>query len=73
MEEEIIKESKESKKVKKAKEGDQIEIIKGVEKGKKGKVVVVRENSVIVEIGRNVKKDEPIKTVVNHQNYKFIR
>ncbi|MFB6465542.1 DUF2187 family protein [Cytobacillus sp. Hz8] len=64
--------SKEPKKGKKAKEGDMIQIVKGIEKGKKGKVVVVRENSVIVEIGRNVKKDEPIKTVVNHQNYKMI-
>ncbi|KKK38625.1 hypothetical protein WQ57_08530 [Mesobacillus campisalis] len=53
--------------------GDSIQIIKGEEKGKKGKVVTVRENSVIAEIGKNPKKDEPIKTVVNHKNYKIIK
>ena len=52
--------------------GDMIQIKKGVEQGVKGKVVVLRENSVIVEIGINSKTDEPIKTVVNHKNYKKI-
>lgn len=56
----------------KANIGDTIQISKGEEKGKKGKVIVLRDNSVIVEIGRNPKKDEPIKTVVNHKNYKII-
>jgi uncharacterized protein YkvS len=59
--------------IKKADIGDMIEIKKGEEKGKKGKVVAIRENSVIVEIGRNAKKNEPIKTVVNHKNYKFVK
>ena len=59
--------------VKQANIGDSIQIIKGEEKGKKGKVVTVRENSVIAEIGKNPKKDEPIKTVVNHKNYKIIK
>ncbi|MBA9028476.1 MULTISPECIES: DUF2187 family protein [Bacillaceae] len=57
----------------KVKVGDMIDIKSGLEKGKKGKVVIVRENSVIVEIGRNTKKDEPINTVVNHKNYKLIK
>jgi uncharacterized protein YkvS len=59
--------------VKQANVGDSIQIIKGEEKGKKGRVVTVRENSVIAEIGKNPKKDEPIKTVVNHKNYKIIK
>ena len=57
---------------KKVNVGDMIQIKKGVEQGVKGKVVVLRENSVIVEIGINSKTDEPIKTVVNHKNYKKI-
>ncbi|MED3575699.1 DUF2187 family protein [Cytobacillus praedii] len=52
--------------------GDIIQILKGEAKGKQGKVIVLRENSVIVEIGVNSKTDEPIKTVVNHKNYKLI-
>jgi uncharacterized protein YkvS len=58
--------------VTKANIGDKIKISKGVEKGRTGKVVALRENSVIAEIGMNVKKDEPIKTVVNHKNYKIV-
>ncbi|MFJ5622805.1 DUF2187 family protein [Peribacillus loiseleuriae] len=58
---------------KKVNVGDMVDIKGGLEKGKKGKVVIVRENSVIVEIGRNTKKDEPINTVVNHKNYKLIK
>ncbi|MCM3586704.1 YkvS family protein [Mesobacillus maritimus] len=61
------------KKVKTANIGDVIQISKGIEKGKKGKVVVLRENSVIAEIGKNKKTDEPIKTVVNHKNYKLVK
>ncbi|MCM3668542.1 YkvS family protein [Mesobacillus maritimus] len=61
------------KKVKTANIGDVIQISKGIEKGKKGKVVVLRENSVIAEIGMNKKTDEPIKTVVNHKNYKLVK
>lgn len=59
-------------KVKKASMGDVIKISKGDAKGKQGKVIALRENSVIVEIGLNSKTDEPIKTVVNHKNYKLI-
>ena len=55
---------------KKANIGDTIHIKKGKQKGKKGKVVVMRENSVIVELGINPNTGEPIKTVVNHNNYK---
>ncbi len=58
---------------KKAQVGDTIQITKGLEKGKKGTVVLVRENSVIVELGINKKTDEPIKTVVNHKNYKIVK
>lgn len=60
------------KNIKKANMGDMIQINKGEAKGKKGKVIALRENSVIVEIGMNVKTDEPIKTVVNHKNYKLL-
>lgn len=59
--------------IKKANVGDMIQISKGDEKGTKGKVVVIRDNSVIAEIGINAKKNEPIKTVVNHKNYKIIK
>ena len=65
-------EVKTEKEVTKANIGDTIQIKNGEEKGKKGKVVVIRDNSVIVEIGKNPKKDEPIKTVVNHKNYKIL-
>ncbi|WP_026908160.1 DUF2187 family protein [Paucisalibacillus globulus] len=56
----------------KVNEGDTIEIMNGDHKGKKGKVLIVRENSVIVEIGHNKVRDEPIKTVINHKNYKIV-
>ncbi|MFE8697441.1 DUF2187 family protein [Cytobacillus sp. FJAT-53684] len=57
---------------KKAGMGDLIQINNGDSKGKQGKVIALRENSVIVEIGMNTKTDEPIKTVVNHKNYKVL-
>jgi|GEM_PF-3283012 len=63
----------ENVKVKKAKLGDMIQIKRGKKKGKKGKVVTIRDNSVIVELGMNEKRNEPIKTVVNHKNYKIVR
>ncbi|MBC5636208.1 MULTISPECIES: DUF2187 family protein [Ornithinibacillus] len=56
----------------KANEGDTIEILTGDYKGKKGTVLIVRENSVIVEIGHNKVRDEPIKTVINHKNYALV-
>ncbi|MBT2687746.1 DUF2187 family protein [Bacillus sp. ISL-47] len=59
--------------VKKADIGDTISITSGAEKGKKGKVVVVRDNSVIVDLGMNPKKDEPIKTVISHKRYKVVK
>ena len=68
----LTKNEKETPTIKKADVGDMIQIKKGVEQGVKGKVVVLRENSVIVEIGINSKTDEPIKTVVNHKNYKKV-
>lgn len=34
---------------------------------------MIRENSVIAEIGINTKKNEPIKTVVNHKHYKVVK
>ena len=49
---------------------DTIQILKGEQKGKKGTVLSVLENSVIVQLGGNTEKGEPIKTVVNHKNYK---
>ena len=53
--------------------GDMIEVKKGQFKGKKGEVLIVRENSVIIKTGTNPKTEEPIKTVVNHKNYKKIK
>lgn len=55
----------------KAKNGDKIMILKGEYKGE-GKVLEIRENSVIVELGINTRTGEPMKTVVNHKNYKVI-
>lgn len=66
------KQDEKMKSSKKANMGDMIQINKGEAKGKKGKVIALRDNSVIVEIGMNVKTDEPIKTVVNHKNYKIL-
>ncbi|WP_369425930.1 DUF2187 family protein [Cytobacillus pseudoceanisediminis] len=34
---------------------------------------MVRDNSVIVELGINPKKDEPIKTVISHKRYKVVK
>ncbi len=67
------KAEKQVENIQKANVGDMIQIAKGEEKGKKGKVVVIRDNSVIAEIGINAKKNEPIKTVINHKNYKIIK
>ena len=71
----VEEQKKESEKTKdlKVKEGDTIQIKKGVQTGKKGKVVVLRENSVIVEVGINPNTGEPVKTVVNHKNYKVVK
>jgi len=67
------KNEKEIVPVKKADVGDMVLINKGVEQGTKGKVLVLRENSAIIETGYNEKTDQPIKTVVNHKNYKKIK
>lgn len=72
MSEEQVNE-KEKRTAKIAKEGDIIQIKKGSQNGKKGKVIVARENSVIVEIGINQNTGEPVKTVVNHKNYKVVK
>lgn len=58
---------------KKINEGDKIQIVKGEQKGKTGEVLMVRENSVIVKIGDHKGTGEPIKTVVNHKNYKRMK
>ncbi|WP_087974726.1 DUF2187 family protein [Oceanobacillus rekensis] len=50
--------------------GDVVKAVKGEQKGKKGEVLTVRENSVIIKIGNHPVTGEPIKTVVNHKNYK---
>lgn len=52
--------------------GDTILIKTGSRKGAKGKVIIVRDSSVIVEIGKNANTGEPIRTVVNHKNYKKV-
>lgn len=64
---------KEQKKVKAANVGDTIQFKQGERKGQKAKVIVVRENSVIVEVGKNPNTGEPIRTVVNHKNYKKVK
>jgi uncharacterized protein YkvS len=69
----ITDNQEENVKVKKAKVGDIIQIKRGKKKGKKGKVLTIRDNSVIVQLGMNEKKNEPIKTVVNHKNYKIVK
>jgi uncharacterized protein YkvS len=69
----VAEKTEENVKVNKANVGDTIEIKRGIKKGKKGTVVIVREKSVIVEIGTNPNTGEPIKTVVNHKNYKVIK
>lgn len=61
------------KKVNKANVGDTIEVKRGQFKGAKGEVLIVRENSVIIKMGMNEKTGEPIKTVVNHKNYRKIK
>lgn len=67
------KNKEENIKIHKAKVGDTIQIKRGARKGKKAKVVVIRENSAIVELGINYNTGEPIKTVINHKNYKLVR
>ncbi|CAG9621688.1 DUF2187 family protein [Sutcliffiella rhizosphaerae] len=52
--------------------GDMIQINKGSKKGSTGTVIVVRDSSVIVEIGKNLNTGEPVRTVINHKNYKQI-
>ncbi|MBU8769735.1 DUF2187 family protein [Cytobacillus oceanisediminis] len=69
----MTEETEKVSKGKKADVGDTINILSGSEKGKKGRVIVVRDNSVIVELGINPKKDEPIKTVISHKRYKVVK
>ncbi|MGM0835186.1 MAG: DUF2187 family protein [Bacillota bacterium] len=52
--------------------GDTILIKNGTNKGSKGKVIVIRDSSVIVELGKNPSTGEPIRTVINHKNYKTV-
>lgn len=63
--------SEKSKRIK-ATEGETVQVIKGIQKGKRGEVLVVRENSVIIKIGTK-STGEPIKIVVNHKNYKKVK
>ncbi|WP_085993215.1 DUF2187 family protein [Oceanobacillus senegalensis] len=64
------KTASETKAVTKASEGETIKVVKGEQKGKQGKVLLVRDNSVIIQVGEHPETGEPIKTVVNHKNYK---
>lgn len=50
-----------------------VEVKRGRYKGKKGEVLIVKENSVIIQLGINPKTGEPVKTVVNHKNYKRVK
>jgi len=38
-----------------------------------GVISGIRENSVIVDYGFSKDKNEPLKTIVNHKNYKIIK
>ncbi|MGJ9458326.1 DUF2187 family protein [Oceanobacillus sp. CF4.6] len=67
MEEEV----QEQKAIKQAYVGDKVQVVKGEQKGKNGEVLTVRENSVIIKIGTHPVTGEPLKTVVNHKNYKM--
>ncbi|MFD1850633.1 DUF2187 family protein [Oceanobacillus bengalensis] len=69
-EEKTTEEKEKEVQIKKADVGDTINVVKGLQKGKKGKVLTVRDNSVIIKIGTHPQTGEPIKTVVNHKNYK---
>lgn len=72
---ELIDATNEEEKIKinKAKVGDTIQIKRGTRKGKKAKVVGIRDSSAIVELGINYNTGEPVKTVINHKNYKLIK
>lgn len=73
MEKETVTKGNLEGKRKKAKEGDMVEVKRGRYKGKKGEVLIVKENSVIIQFGINPKTGEPVKTVVNHKNYKRVK
>lgn len=73
MEKETVTKGNLEGKRKKAKEGDMVEVKRGRYKGKKGEVLIVKENSVIIQPGINPKTGEPVKTVVNHKNYKRVK
>lgn len=73
MEQETVTKGNLEGKRKKAKEGDMVEVKRGRYKGKKGEVLIVKENSVIIHLGINPKTGEPVKTVVNHKNYKRVK
>jgi uncharacterized protein YkvS len=67
------KSKKQEENPKKADIGDMIQLKRGDQKGKNGIVISLRENSAIVEIGKNPTTGEPIRTVVNHKNYKRVK
>jgi uncharacterized protein YkvS len=73
MEQETVTKGNLEGKRKKVKEGDIVEVKRGRYKGKKGEVLIVKENSVIIQLGINPKTGEPVKTVVNHKNYKRVK
>ncbi|MDL0418655.1 DUF2187 family protein [Caldibacillus thermoamylovorans] len=73
MEQETVTKGNLEGKRKKVKEGDMVEVKRGRYKGKKGEVLIVKENSVIIQLGINPKTGEPVKTVVNHKNYKRVK
>jgi len=74
MSEEVLEDKKDQKNTEgKASIGDIVQVKRGAKKGVKGRVVVIRPNSVIIEMGTNPKTGEPVKTVVNHKNYKKVK
>lgn len=73
MSEEVVKSDETQEDIIKADVGDTVQIKRGAKKGKKGKVVTLRDNSVIVELGINPNTGEPVKTVINHKNYKKVK
>ena len=52
--------------------GDNIQIVTGDNKGKKGKIIAVYTNSAAIELEVKEADGKPIKTVLAHKKYKVI-
>lgn len=52
--------------------GDAIQIVAGDNKGEKGKIIAVYNNSASIELQTKEENGKPIKTVLAHKKYKVI-